>query len=103
MLTLIPTSSPKMPEPLARLRDEVIRYAWDHADADEHQHALAIMADAAQRIRALAVSASRSAPLAALADEIEECGHALEAEAMRWDDGRDERAHGVRLDARRAG
>ena len=103
MLTLIPTSSPKMPEPLAQLRDEILRYAWDHADADEHQQALASMAESAQRIRALAVSASRPAPLAALADEIEECGHALETEAMRWDDGRDERAHGDRLDARRVG
>ena len=92
----------KLPEPLAGLRDEILRNAWDHADADEHMQALQIMAEAAQRIRALAVSAAHSKPLAALAEEIEECGHALETEAMNWDDNRDARAWGDLLDRRRA-
>lgn len=101
-LALFTPGMARMPAGLVDLRNAIYRDAADHTDLPEYLAAIAILADAATRIREIAATCSRAGPLNEIAKYIEEdTGWPLEAEAMNWDDDRDARRHGDRLDALR--
>lgn len=101
-LTLMPTPTPKLPEPLADAHAEMLRDAHDHPDLPEYVAALHEIADCMRRLRQIAAPCMRPAVLNAVAESIGESLWPLEEETARWDADRDARIAGNRLDDSRA-
>ncbi len=100
MLTLTPGRL-TVTEAIRTARDALYRDAHDHTDIAEQIAVLSILAEAAQRIREIAATCARPGPVNEVAGLVEDATTPLETEAMNWDDNRDARAWGDRLDARR--
>lgn len=83
------------------VRNTLYRDAADHTDIDAYQAAITEASALVVRLRQIAAGCSRPKPLLEFAEQIEDAAFPLEAEAMDWDDGRDGRAWGDKLDARR--
>ncbi len=102
-LALFSPGMARMPAGLVDARNAIYRNAADHCDLAEYLAAVAILADAATRIREIAATCSRAGPLNEVATYIEdEAPWPLQSEAMAWNDDRDARIDGNRLDNSRA-
>lgn len=101
MLTLTPGRMP-VSEAIADARNSITIDAHDHTDHAEHMAALTIAAEAAHRIREIAAGCSRPGPMNEMAEAVEESAWPIEREAQRWDDERDARIDGNRMDNSRA-
>lgn len=103
MAHLLARIQPPAPIP-ARLRDvrnAMFRDAWDHSDLDRYLMAITEASALVVRLRQIAADCERADPLLKFAEAIEDAAFPIEAEAMAWDDGRDARQHGNRLDWQR--
>ena len=83
---------------LAQTRDAILRDAPDHTDATEHMQAIAIIAEAHERVLLLVPGCAHPGPLVAVAAALVDALWPLREEATRWDDERDGREAGNRLD-----
>lgn len=101
-LHLMPTSAPKMPEPLASVCDTLLRDAPDHSDLPEYVQVLHEAAECSRRLREIATSCMRPDVVNEVAGQIEQAIWPLENEIARWDDDRAGRVAGNRLDNSRA-
>lgn len=101
MLTLLPSPPPRLPATLAQTRDAILRDAPDHTDATEHMQAIAIVAEAHERVLSLVRGCACAAPLVAVAERLVDALDPLREEATRWDDDRDWRDYGTEADRRR--
>jgi len=102
MTFLLPTQpADVIPATLRDTRNALIRDAWDHDDIAEYETAITEASALVVRLRQIAATCMRPQPLLEFAEQIEDAAAPLETEAMNWDDGRDGRAWGNRLDARR--
>lgn len=101
-LHLLPTPAPKMPETLAAVNDALIRDAADHPDRAEYVQVLHELSECVRRLREIAVSCMRPAVVNDVAEQVEQAAWPMESEFMRWDDDREGRIAGNRLDNSRA-
>lgn len=99
-LTLIPTAAPQ-PAWCSTALANIDAHAYDHPDIDAYQAAITEASALVVRLRQIAAGCSRAKPLLEFAEQIEDAAFPLETEAMDWNDGRDGRAWGDKLDARR--
>ena len=101
MLTFLTTPAPRMPDALAKARDAILRDADDHPDVTEWMQAVAIIAEAHERVLSLVRGCACAAPLVAVAERLVDALDPLREEATRWDDDRDWRDYGTEADRRR--
>lgn len=90
-----------MPAGLRDTREAMIRDAEDHTDLTEYLTGITEASALVVRLRQIAATCSRAVPLLEFAEAIEDAAYPLEREAARWDDARDARAWGNKLDQRR--
>jgi hypothetical protein len=90
-----------IPADLRSARDTLYRDAWDHDDIAEYQSAITEASALVVRLRQIAAECTQPEPLLKFAEAVEDAAFPLEREAWRWEDGRDGRAAGNRLDAQR--
>jgi hypothetical protein len=89
-------------QPIREAREAEIIYAADHPDHEDRMQALAEMGDCILTLRERAAYASDQRPFLDLIEHIEDGAFLMTKGAWRWDDERQDRAHGDRLDAQRA-
>lgn len=103
MLNLLPRQpAGPVPAVLRATRDVLFRDAWDHDDIAEYQDVIIEVSALVVRLRQMAATCSRPDPILKVAEAIEDAAYPLEREAHTWDDDRDARRHGNRLDNSRA-
>lgn len=104
MAHLLARIQPPAPIPagLRDVRNAMFRDAWDHSDLDRYLMAITEASALVVRLRQIAADCERADPLLKFAEAIEDAAFPLESEAHQWDDGRDARQHGNRLDNSRA-
>ena len=87
-----------IPAGLRSVRVAMFRDAPDHTDLDAYQTAITEASALVVRLRQIAATCERAQPLLEFAEQIEDAAFPLEREAMEWDDARDGRVAGNRLD-----
>lgn len=105
MLNFLPLPAPRLlaplPDGLADARNALLRDAEDHTDLTEHMQVIAIIAEARSRVIEIAARCARVQPILDVADALDDAAFPLTCEAHAWDDDREARQHGDRLDQRR--
>ena len=90
-----------IPATLHKARVCLFRDAYDHADIDAYQTAITEASALVVRLRQIAATCEHAQPMLEFAEQIEDAAFPLEREALRWDDDRDARVAGNRLDSSR--